>query len=126
MAIKGLDDLPDLRLSDVPRPSDHGLFAGRDLTSGRTVEIDLEVRAATATLFRADIDALDAATIVATAEAALSFKLPGQSGARRVNCRPRKRSLPVDQDYSFGVGRAKLSFAATDPRIYDDTLTVLT
>lgn len=118
----GLDDLPDLRTSDTPRPSDHGLYAGSDFAAGRLVELALTVTAADNAAFRAAIQALDDATVLQTTEKALSFQQPGSAAARRVNVRPRRRSIPNDWDYVFRIGRAILQFYATDPRVYDDTL----
>lgn len=120
--MRGFDDLPDLRTSDTPRPSDHGLYPGSDFAGGRTVEVALIVTAATDAAFRAAIQALEDATVLRAAEAALSFQKPGMAAARRVNVRPRRRSIPNDWDHVFRIGRVVLQFAATDPRVYDDAL----
>jgi hypothetical protein len=125
VAVSGLDDLPDARTSDTPRPSDHGLFPGNDYSGGRTIEMELEVSGATDAAFRSSIASLAAATIPGAAESALVFQLPGFSGARRINCRPRRRSLPVDVAFALRYGVVALQFFATDPRIYADTETEL-
>lgn len=126
IAVRGLDDLPEIRTSDTERPSDHGLFPGRDLAAGRTIEIEIEIWGATAAAFRTNVDALTAATVLQSAALPLSFRLPSLGGDRRVNCRPRHRALPVDLGYALSVGAAIIQFAATDPRVYADTETVLT
>jgi hypothetical protein len=79
-----------------------------------------------AAAFRANVDALAAATTLQTIELPLSFRLPRFSGDRRINVRPRRRQLPVDITYALSNGRAILQFAATDPRIYADTLSSAT
>ena len=121
----GLDDLPDVRVSDTPRPSDHGLFPGNDYAGGRVVEVELEVTGASDAAFRANVDALGAATILRQTELPLSFRLPGTGNGRRIYARPRRRTLPVDRGYLFHFGKAVIQFVATDPRVYADTETVL-
>ena len=118
--LRGLDDLPELRTSDTPRPQDHGEYPGIDYAAGRTVDVALTVTAATDAAFRAAIQALEDATILRTAETALSFQNPGMASPRRVNARPRRRSIPNDWDHVFRIGRVALQFHATDPRVYDD------
>ena len=125
LVVRGLDDLPEFRTSDTPRPSDHGLFPGRDLAGERTVEIELEIGGVGEAAFRANVDAFRAATVIRSEEAPLSFRLPSL-GDRRINCRPRRRAVPVDVPYVLQVGSAIVQFVATDPRVYDDTETVLT
>lgn len=125
LTIVGLDDLPDVRVSDTPRPSDHGLFAGTDLAGGRAVEIELEVRGDDDADFRANVAAFTAATVIRTDEIPLCFRLPSLGGDRRIYARARRRVLPTDLGYQFGVGRATVQFLASDPRVYAETQTSL-
>jgi hypothetical protein len=125
VAVDGLDGLPELRTSDTVRPSDHGMFAGRDLAAGRTIELTLEIYGATDGAFRTNVDALGVATLLRDDELALAFKLPGFTDDRQVFCRPRRRSLPLDLNYSSRLAPAIVQFFATDPRIYAATETVL-
>jgi hypothetical protein len=124
VVVRGVDDLPEFRTSDTERPSDHGLFPGRDLAGGRTIEIELEIGGASEAAFRANVNAFVTATVIRDTEAPLSFRLPSL-GDRRINCRPRRRVVPVDVPYTLRNGAAVVQFVATDPRIYDNTETVL-
>lgn len=123
---RGFDELPNVRTSDTPRPADHGLFAGRDFAGGRVVELDLTITGTTDLAFRASVQSLADATVFRQDELPLVFRLPGYTANRRVNCRPRRRSLPDNWDLVHRAGRATLQFVATDPRIFTDAETVLT
>ena len=122
VGVSGLDDLPSFRTSDTDRPQDHGMYAGKDYLSGRVVELDLRITAASDAAFRSTIQALNDATVIAAAEGILTFQLPGMASNRILFVRPRKRSLPQDWDYAAArKGNGALQFFATDPRIYDAT-----
>jgi|SRR5688572_23237553 len=125
VGITGLDDLPDVRTSDIPRPSDHGLYPGPDFAAGRIIEVEVEVTGATEAAFRANVEALAAATILRSDETALVFRLPAFTGDRQIFARPRRRAIPTDMGYVLQVGRAVLQFAAADPRVYAATLATL-
>ncbi|HEV7679988.1 MAG TPA: hypothetical protein VGQ42_15605 [Candidatus Dormibacteraeota bacterium] len=118
----GLDSLPDVYSADQPRSRDHGDWRGDDFAGGRTLTFLVEVIGATDTLYRANVDALRAATVPQTSEMPLIFQLAGMSGNRRIYCRPRRRMPPTDLASRFRMAAAPLEFRATDPRIYDDTL----
>lgn len=121
----GLDDLPDARTSDVPRPSDHGLFAGTDFAAGRTVDLTVKVEAASAAAFRSALDSLINVVDIQPTELPLTFRLPGMTANRRINVRPRRRAvLPVKGLYGK-IAKVALQFLATDPRVYADDETVL-
>lgn len=126
--IRGIDDLVEMRTSDIERPAEHGLFAGTDFAAGRTVEIDLEVTGTTDAAFRANVQALADKTVIQSAESPLVFRLPSLSSGldRRINARPRRRVLPVNLDYFFRIAPARLAFFAVDPRVYSDAETTLT
>ena len=119
-ATEGLEDLPPLRGSDIPRSGRHGLHHGLDLAEGRTVVFELEITCATDAEFRSTIDDIKAATAPETTENPLTFEHPG-SVAQRIYVRPRRRSIPQDLAFSLYSARVVLEFLATDPRIYSDT-----
>jgi hypothetical protein len=121
----GLDDLPDSRTSDTPRPSDHGLFAGTDFAAGRTVDLTVKVEAASAALFRSALDSLIDVTDLQPAELPLTFRLPGMTANRRINVRPRRRAVMPAKGLYGKITRVALQFFATDPRVYADDETVL-
>lgn len=120
--VDGLDR-PALRVSDVVRPRDHGEIAGVDWLGGRDVGFVLDVGDGTATNLKAMLDSLaNAGSSIGQTEVPLVFQLPGY-GKRRVNARFRRRSFNVNMDYFFGLAQGvALEFHATDPRIYDNTL----
>lgn len=120
--ITGLEDLPTIRTGDQPRAYAHGEMPGLDLAAGRTILVPLEVFDSGAGDFAANVERLKAITAPLAVEQPLTFTLPGRA-ARTVSCRPRRRSLPVNLDYSFRYGHAVIEFHATDPRIYDASFT---
>ena len=122
--VSGIEDLPDVRTSDTPRPSDHGMFAGNDFAAGRTVEVDLEVTGTSDVSFRTSVDALAAVTAFRQTELPLTFRLPGGVD-KRIYVRPRRRALPVSLDYFFRIAPTTIQFYASDPRIYADSETSL-
>lgn len=119
-------DLGAIRSGDVARPRDHGMIAGTDFLSGRTIDITLGVAGAS----DPDLDAKMASLSMLSAnmgktEIPLVFQLPGQ-GKRRVNARLRRRSFPVDIGYNkANIVQVLMRFEATDPRIYDNALSTL-
>lgn len=115
----GLDDLPDLRTSDVPRPRDHGRFPGGDYSDGRTPGFQIIVHADTPGELRTKLDALRLVTSPRQTEAPLVFQLPGLDPLR-IYCRPRRRAIPSGRGLFVGHAEAAIEFAASDPRIYDN------
>jgi hypothetical protein len=122
MKATGLEELPDVRTGDTARGYAHGEVPGLDLLAGRTVTVDITVFDSGAGDFAANVERLKAMTVPATTESSFLYQLPGRA-QRALNCRPRRRSLPVDLEYSFRKGNAMIEFHATDPRIYDASFT---
>ncbi len=122
--VTGLD-APDVRDQDQDRFDSDGVVPGLDLLTKRIVTMELDTA-------QADATALE--TVLATLrtnfhrrsqpldEDWLEFKLPG-AVQKRIFCRPRKRRIPVDFPYARNNPKVVLEFAASDPRIYSDTLT---
>lgn len=118
--VVGLEDLPDLRTTDVPRARAAGLVAGPQHPAGRTVTFQLALVAADHAALRALVDDIKAATAGDT-ERTLTFTHPSW-GPARLTVRPRARSIPVDLDFLFQAPSATIQLVATDPRIYGDQL----
>lgn len=119
MKLTGVEDLPDLRTSDVDLGFADGEIAGQDWANGRDVAIDfLILDTPGAGDFFSTIAAVKAAFVKALTESTLLLQLPGRA-SRSIVCRPRRRSIPVSDDYQFHYGAGSVEFHATDPRIYD-------
>jgi hypothetical protein len=116
--LTGLDELPDLRTDDTPRPGGHGEFTGIDYASGRTVEMTLEVAAepALAVTYQAALAALRVATVPATdgARTPFWFRLPGQP-VLRLDMKVRRRRIPTDRAYEMGLASPQLQLRAASP-----------
>lgn len=118
----GFHEAPDVRAADQMRARSHGQWANIDYLGGRTITASIIVTAphpASATW-----QALSQALVAGqAAETTLTATLPGVASGTvvQVGARVRRLSLPVDLDYSVGVGRAEVEWHCTDPRIYSAT-----
>lgn len=126
--IEGISDHPEVRTSDAVRLRAHGLLPGDDFLDGRSVTLRLEIGATSDTALSNAIAVMKAALAPAGLETPLVFQIPGVAGGgvRRINARPRKLALPIDTEHYFRLATATVAFDATDPRIYDETVTTLT
>lgn len=122
--IEGLD-LPEMESHDQPRFDTHGLVPGRDLVQGRTITINLDTAAQTEAAMQSRLAALRTATSPRKQpddELPLIFKLPGEVEMRSL-CRPRRRSITINRDYTLLNPTAVIQFVASDPRLYAETET---
>lgn len=111
-------DFATPRHGDIPWPRDHGEARGLDVFGGRDVILDLWVKSDGTSLQHALLALAAAQNIMPTAEMPLWFQLPNLP-IMCVMCRPRKRTYPIDSDYSAAnIAKPELSLHATDPRIY--------
>ncbi|RMH71870.1 MAG: hypothetical protein D6683_14265 [Actinomyces sp.] len=116
--------VPGVRSSDVETLRRHGLHPGDDFVGGRVVTVTLEVDGgADAATLTSRMATLAAALRPGQDESALVFQLPGVAGGgrRRLLVRPRRVAVPVNLQRVYGLPEVVAQFAATDPRIYDDT-----
>jgi hypothetical protein len=115
---------PAVRVSDMVRPIDHGVFYGPDFFTARTLTIDVTVRGDTPEEVVTNVDALleewyvDSRTDVDVVKA-LSVVLPGQD-ARRLHGRPRRSTLDPRRIIGNRCS-GTLEYHAADPRWYSDT-----
>lgn len=125
--IDGLDDLPQIRTNDNPRSRQTGMWPGDDYAALRSITLTVEVQgAAESPTFLANMAAFRQAFSTEQPETAFSFNLPSFANVLRSYCRPRKRATPIDLNYRFGKAMYAVQLDATDPRLYDDTLSSLT
>ncbi|MGW1433372.1 phage distal tail protein [Streptomyces sp. NPDC002431] len=113
-AIEGLDDMPDIRAEDVPRPDQHGDYTGPDYTGPRVIQLGLGLRGQDPDDLRALTLALRAATQPQRQPAPLQLLDQGTLVYGKV----RKRSLPYDADYLWRLGTAALEIYCADPYLY--------
>jgi len=127
-SMDGLESLPAVTQTDIPRERDHGQFLGGMFAGGREVTLTFETIGTTDAGFRSALDALGAAfTINAFTELPFSWNLPGMAQvSRQVNVRLLAREIPLDIDYAHRKAVCAVRMWATDPRIYDSTTQTLT
>lgn len=123
-AISGLTDMPSLRVGDVTRARKHGLHPGDDFASGRSITIVLDIAKDDSNTISDLVDAYLDAFTYGDSETALTFTIPGVAGGAtgRVLARCRRRSIPVNLPYQYGIAEAVVELVATDPRIYTNGL----
>lgn len=116
----GIRALPSVAHGDVQRPRDQGMLVGLDLNSARTVTLDLAVEGESAADLDAQITALETAFQTQSLTLLpLQYQLPGE-GNRVIYCRPEKRSVPLNFNYSSAFyATMSVQLVAVDPRIYD-------
>jgi hypothetical protein len=115
--LDGVDEMPELRTSDVPRPWAHGVWAGDDFAEGRTIEWTLEAQvvgsaasAALAALRRVMVPTKTGQLV------SVWFNLPPRSALLRWDVRIRKHRMSVDQVWVRGQGAtAEAMLFAPDP-----------
>ena len=119
--ITGLGSMPAVVGTNLPRPREHGEFAGVKVMGGRDLLFSGDIVANDVGIL-STLMALATVTVPVQAEAPLWFNLPGY-GNLAVLCRPEKRDIPMDLAYSLGVARASVQWHATDPRVYSPGIT---
>lgn len=115
--ISGLDDLPDVRTQDTPRPSQHGDYTGPDYLASRLIDLDLNISAPDPDTLRALTLALRAGTQPQQTPQPLVFVDQGVM----LQCKLRKRALPYNATALDRTGAASLEFYAPDPTLYSAT-----
>lgn len=114
--------MPPIRVTDQVRGQQDGLFVGRDLYGGRTIDMVVEVWGETESAFRTSYQDLLDAVVLRRTEKVLKMRLPEWTQDLRSNVKPRRVSGPViDVRFDHYVGVVNLQFFSTDPRLYDDT-----
>jgi phage-related protein len=114
-AASGIDDLPALRLQDLPRVGDHGDHIGTDYAEPRRPALSLGLRGDNPDELRGLVQALKRATGVG-ASGPLVFV---DWGVQFTAARLRRRSVPYEAGALWRLGTAELEFYCPDPRVYD-------
>ena len=124
-AVEGIAGMPQVRTSDIIIAGRDGQRGGTDRLDTRVVTLTVAIYAFTDEDFYAAVNALrDAFVPSTTTDKVLTFRFGGvaDDGVRRLNCRCRGLSIPMERSYWMDVATATIQLVATDPLIYDDTL----
>src|ERR1017187_5901282 len=98
LTIEGLD-LAEIRAADVNWSRDHGQAKGLDVYGGKDVIFDFWMKTNGVSLQASQLELASATNVRPTEELPLWFKLPNIP-ILAIMCRPRKRLIKVDSDYS--------------------------
>lgn len=113
-AISGIDDLPDVRNSDVAKSDAHGDYTGPDYVGPRVVQLSLNLIADDPDTLRQMILDLRRATQPGRQPDDLQLLDWGVSVSGKV----RKRSVPYDAEQLWRTGSAAIEWYCADPYIY--------
>lgn len=129
-SVDGLANLPELRVQDVDRGFNDGMFTGRDFLSGRHITFNLNVFAgngnSAAQNWAAFQNALTPVTALTTTNGLMQFQLAYTDTPKRLTARVRTRQASIDAEYTYGYITAQVEFFAPDARYYDETATTTT
>lgn len=112
--ISGIDDLPEIRNTDINKSQAHGDYTGPDYTGPRTVQVALTLLADSPDLLRQMILDLRRATQPGQAPADLQLLDWGVSVSGKI----RKRAVPYDAENLWTTGAAAIEWYCADPYIY--------
>ncbi|MFJ5923848.1 phage tail protein [Kitasatospora sp. NPDC092948] len=118
--LTGWDDLPPLDDGTVLRAQQHGAVPGRLLARARVLSWDAELipeDPAADALWPQYLAALRAATGIQQDEQPLVVQLGGQR--LQVMARVTARTIPADQQYTWGYPKISLEWTCSDPLRYD-------
>lgn len=117
-SLEGVEDLPAIRSNDDLRSGDHGAFRGTDLLGEREIVMTFHLRDFNGS-YETLRDTFKNAMVIST-NTEIPLKLYGST--RRINCRVRRRNVPVICDRIQNYATATVQFIASDPRVYDEAL----
>lgn len=109
---------------DVPKPRQHGSWAGYSFMDEKIFVLELEIIVPQAPFW--DVVAQVGAAFAPITDPGmllpLSFTLPGWAEPRVILCRPTKGALPVDQRLGVMDGRVTVEMTAPDPFLRSATV----
>jgi hypothetical protein len=121
--IEGLFDLPDIRVSDLPRANAHGLWRGHDLAGGKTVTATIGIVGATTTLLQNALQTFIQPLALGRGNYYLNYNVPGLAQGqawgdqRQMQFMPRK--LRVNEGlHGKGYVSVDIELMVHDPRSY--------
>ncbi|OKJ06828.1 phage distal tail protein [Kitasatospora sp. CB01950] len=112
-----LDDMPEIRSSDVDRGQAHGTWTGADYTGARIITLSVLLRGQDP----ADLGRLVTALRAAVQPCAEPQQLQFVDRGVMVWAKPRRRSIPYDAATLLSSTTAHLMFYCADPLVYSLT-----
>jgi hypothetical protein len=120
--IQGLHDLPGVKIADLDKTYDHGMWGGIDFLTMRVVTLTVMVTG------QGNADFLNNLNTVFNTFQSSFIEQPFffMNGTRFINCRVRKRSAALDirSEANTVTCTVLVELNAMDPRIYDAGVTV--
>ena len=110
-------DLPAILSGDNNREREHGEFKGFDAMAGRDVTLPIDVTTDGTSLQSALTALAKAFAPQVMTELPMWAKLPNLP-VLGFNCRPRKRTSPIDVAWAAGLASVAVQVHATDPLLY--------
>lgn len=117
ISLTGIEDMPELRVSDQFKARAHGSVDGPQYSEDRVINITFDIITDGPESLRQVVDEFKRATPVQHFETPLVFQMPG-AGKRQVNARVRRRNILVERNFSIGHTQGTIQFVCTDPRVY--------
>jgi hypothetical protein len=117
--IKGLSAAPTVRSQDKPLLFRQGSRAGTDRLGDRLFTVEVDIAESTPATMSTLLDAMEEAFRPSDDEIQMVFQAPGLAGGIKsyLNCRIRKRDMPMDLQFLNGLAEVSFQFHATDGRI---------
>jgi Phage tail protein len=117
--VDGLD-MPPVRSADSPLPGGDGVIGGIDLLDARSIEFEAVVREADRASLFATLQSLAGALGRRSDDLPLTFQVDPSLPMMRINCRPRRRNIPMPNPNLGGYVPAVFQLVANDPLVYSD------
>jgi hypothetical protein len=120
--IEGIDDLPEVRNFDYPRPQVDGDWSGTDILAPRKIVLTLGIQGDSPT----DLEAKRKTCLLSLGPSRRAAEPLFLTDGRLVYAKLRKSRLPTDMRQDWRLGEIFLEFYCSDPRIYTGDLQTAT
>jgi hypothetical protein len=112
--IVGIDDMPQIRTADIPRPQTDGDWSGTDQVAPRTIVMTLGIRGTSGP----DLEAKRQAAMFRLSPSRTATERLILTDGRQVYGKLRRYSMPTDMGNDWRLGELHLEFYCPDPRVY--------
>lgn len=122
--VQGIHDKPQVKVGDIDKTYDHGMWAGDDFFTMRSITLDFRVVATSASQHLSLLNSMINAFNTSLTELPLYY----MNSTRYSNVRVRKMSPALDIHWEQGMLTCVVSVQmdATDPRQYDANIVTIT